>query len=229
MHVRMIRSTGLVFMLALGVAMSACSSTPAGSQAAAKVVPAMQAAAETATSVHVAGLVTQGRQTVTIDVSLAGNSIAGTLGAYGTSYYLLSLNGDSFVKLNAAFLQVEKAPASMCAKVCGKYVELPFGSAFAITGWLSLPQLVKDVFATKNMSDVAGSGCMFSPATVNGQSVLQCRQGESTLDVAAHGTPYLVYWSGPHGEHLAFSEWNSATLPPVPPASQVVSVGSLGA
>ncbi len=38
---------------------------------------------------------------------------------------MLSLNGASFVKVNAGFLKVEKAPASLCLTICGKYVELP--------------------------------------------------------------------------------------------------------
>ena len=78
-----------------------------------------------------------------------------------------------------------------------------------------------------NMSAGAASGCDFSPATVNGQSVLQCRQGPYSIDVAAHGKPYLVYFAGPHGEHLAFSDWNSVALPAAPPASQVISLNKL--
>jgi hypothetical protein len=47
------------------------------------------------------------------------------------------------------------------------------------------------------------------------------------IEVAAHGQPYLVYWSGPNGQHLAFSDWNSVTLPGAPAPSQVVSISDL--
>jgi hypothetical protein len=228
MTVRMLRGAGLVFVLAVGVAVSACSYPPPGSESAAQVVPEVQAASDRASSVHVAGSVTQGTQTTTMDVRIYGNSVAGTLGAYGTSFYVLSLDGISFVKLNAGFLRVENAPASLCAQICGRYVELPASSTSQIIGLLSMQQLVSQVFNYKNMSAAAGSGCIFSPTTRNGQSVLECRQGSYTLDVAAHGQPYLVYWSGPRGQHLTFSDWNSVTPPTPPPANQVISITALG-
>jgi hypothetical protein len=221
---RILRGAGLAIMLAVGLALSACSSRAPGSKTAAKLMPAAQSAAETATSVHVAGSVTEGSQAATMDVSFSGDSVAGSLGVNGESFDLLSLNGKTFIKLNAAFLKLAKAPAGVCAKICGKYVELPAASASQITGSLSMRQLVKQVFNNKNMSSAAASGCLFSPATLNGQPVLQCRQGPYTIDVAAHGKPYVVYFSGPHGEHIAFSHWNSVTLPAAPPASQVISL-----
>jgi hypothetical protein len=225
---RILRRAVLVIVLAAGLAVSACSYPPPGSESAAQVMPEVQAASETATSVHVAGSVRNGTQTTTMNVRIYGDSVAGTLGAYGTGFYVLSLNGASFVRLNAAFLSVENAPASLCAQICGRYVELPASSASQITGLLSMQQLISQVFNNKNMSTAAGSGCIFTPATLGGQAVLQCNQGSYTLDVAAHGKPYLLYWSGPHGQHLEFSEWNSVTLPTAPPASQVVSLSDLG-
>lgn len=227
MGLRAFRRAGFVSVLTVGLAVAACGS-PAGSQSAAKLVPEVQAAANTAGSVHVAGSLSQGKQTATIDVSIIGDSVAGYLGAYRTRFYVLSLNGQNFVKLNAAFLNVEKAPASLCATICGKFVELPSSSATQITNLLSMQSLVRQVFDTSTMSAVAASGCMFVPATRDGQSVLECRQGTNTLDVAAHGPPYLVYWNGQNGQHLVFTDWNSVVLPAVPPASQVVSLSSLG-
>jgi hypothetical protein len=224
---RILLGAGLAVALAVGV-VSACSSSAAGSKTAAQLVPEIQAAADAATSVHVSGSVLQGNQPTTIDVGINGDSVAGTLGAYGTTFYVLSLSGDSFVKLNAGFLKVENAPASLCATICGKYVELSASGAIQITALLSMQQLVKEVFNNANMSSAAASGCIFSPATRGGLAVLQCRQGGYTLDVAAHGKPYLVYWGGPHGQHLAFSDWNSVTLPTAPPASQVVSLTGIG-
>jgi len=214
-------------MLAIGLAVSACGS-PAGSRPAAQMVPAIQTAANTATSVHVAGSLSSGQQTTTIDVSLDGDSVAGYLGAYATRFYVLSLNGRNYVKLNSAFLSVEKAPASLCATICGKYVELPANSATQITNQVSMQLLVRQVFDTSTMTALATSGCDFSPMTRGGKAVLECRQGSSTLDVAAQGRPYLLYWSGPNGQHLSFSDWNSVVLPSLPPASQVVSLSELG-
>ena len=227
MGMRILQGAGLAMVLAVGMALPACGS-PAGSKTAAKLMPQVQTAAKTATSVHMAGSVTEGSQTATLDISFSGDSVAGRLGINGENFELLSLHGKTYIKLDAAFLKVAKAPAGVCAKICGKYVELPAADASQITGSLSMQQLVKQVFNNKNMSSAAASGCVFSPATLNGQPVLQCRQGPYTIDVAAHGKPYMVYFSGPHGEHIAFSDWNSVTLPSAPPASQVISLNNLG-
>jgi hypothetical protein len=191
-------------------------------------VPELQAAAVKASSVHVAGTLINNGQTTTLDFSIKGASVAGYLGVSGARFYVLSLNGQSYVKLNQAFLNIENAPASLCAQVCGKYVALPAASAQRITGLLSMQQLDQQIFLSRSMGLTAVSGCVFSPTTINGQSVLQCRQGNDTLDVAAHGRPYLLYWSGPNGQHLKFDDWNSVVLPPAPSPSQVVSASDLG-
>jgi hypothetical protein len=222
------RGAALAAVLAAGMAASGCGSSPAGSKTAAKLMPEVKAAATAAKSVHMAGSVNQGSQTATIDMSFSGSSVAGTVGLNGASFVLLSLNGNTYIKLDASFLRYAKAPASACVTICGKYVKLPAANASQITGSLSLKQLIKQVFSNKNMSSAAASGCVFSPATVNGQSVLQCRQGGYSVAVAAHGKPYLVYFTGPHGQHLAFSDWNAVAPPAAPPADQVISLSKLG-
>lgn len=226
MALRVVRSGVLAVALAAGLAASACSS--AGSQTAAKLMPQVQAAAKEATSVQMSGSVPDGAQTATFDVRFSGTSVAGTLGVNGHSFGVLEVNGVTYIKVNAAFLNAESAPASVCAKVCGKYVELAAGASGQITRFLSMQALETEVFSNKDISSAAGSGCVFSSATRDGTAVLECRQRGYTLDVAAHGKPYIVYFGGPHGEYIAFSAWNAIRPPTVPPSSQVVSVNSLG-
>jgi hypothetical protein len=225
MRWRVFRWAGLSTVLAAALAVSACGA-PAGSKPAAQIVPEMQNAANTATSMHVSGTLKSGSQTVTIDVSLKGVEVAGYLGAYGTRFYVLSLNGQSYVKLNAGYLNLEKAPASLCATICGKYVQLPALSGATIASVVTMQGLISQVIDSSDMKGLAGSGCTFSPATRGGQPVLECRQGSAAIDVAAQGQPYLVYLSG-NGQHLTFSHWNSVVLPAAPPASQVVSANAL--
>lgn len=216
----------LAIAVAAGLATAGCSS--ARSQTAAKLMPEVQAAALAASSVHMDGAVPEGTRTATFNVSFVGASVAGTLGVDGRTFEVLVLGGTTYVKVDAAFLTAENAPASVCAKVCGKYVELGPAAASQITGFLSLQALMTGVFSTKNMSAAAGNGCVFAPAKRNGQAVLECRRGAYTTDVAAQGKPYLVYFSGPHGEYFSFSEWNAVKPPSAPPASQVVSENVLG-
>ena len=226
MVLRVVRPGVFAVALAAGLAASACSS--GGGQTAAKLMPQVQAAARGATSVQMAGSVPDGKQTATFDVRFNGTSVAGTLGVNGHSFEVLVVNGVTYIKVDAAFLNAENAPASVCAKVCGKYVQLAASAAGQITRFLSMQALTTDVFSNKNMSSAAGSGCVFSPTTRNGTAVLECRQGGYTLDVAAHGKPYIVYFGGPNGEYIAFSAWNAVRPPAIPSASQVVSVNSLG-
>jgi hypothetical protein len=225
---RVFRCAAFAVVMAAGLAASGCGSPPAGSKTAAKLMPEVQALARGAKSVHITGSAIQGAQKVTIDVSFKGTSAAGTVGSNGASFYLMLLNGNAFIKLNAAFLKEAKLPASTCATACGKYVQLPAASISQLTGAFTMHALVNQTFSNKNIDSAAASGCVFSPATLNGQSVLQCHQGGYTIDVAAHGNPYIVLITGPNGEHIAFSDWNSVTLPPLPPASQVINLSKLG-
>jgi hypothetical protein len=222
------RGAALAAVLAAGLAVAGCGSSPAGGQGSAKLMPEMEAAARTASSVHMAGFVVHGTRTATIDLSFTVDSVAGTVGLNGATVDLLSLNGKTYVKLDAAFLKSVKAPASACVTICGKYVELAAASASQLTGSLSLRQFQQQLFSRKAMNSLAPIDCVFVPATVNGQAVRQCRHGAMTIDVVAHGKPYPVYVTGPHGEHVTFSDWNAVTLPAAPPASQVISLSSLG-
>ena len=225
MGLRLLRASALAIALGTGLATAACS--PAGSQTAAKLMPAVQAAVNSAASVHMAGSVTQGKATAAFDVSFSGTSVAGTVGVNGLSFGVLVVGGATYAKVNAALLYAQNDPASVCTKVCGKYVELPASTASQITTSFSLQALTTTVLNSNNLSATGNSSCVFSPAKRNGQAVLECRHGAYALDVAAHGKPYVVYWSGPHGEHIAFSEWNAVPPPTTPPASQVVSLNSL--
>lgn len=230
MSSRVLRKAAAASLLAVGLAVAGCgSSSPSGSKTAAQIMPEVQAAVKAAKSVHMAGSAIQGSQKLAMNLSFSGSSdVAGTIGVNGASFGLLSMGGKTYIKLDASFLKYAKAPLSACATICGKYVELPASTASQITGSLSLRGLAQQAFGSKIVASAKGSGSVFSPATVNGQSVLQCRQGGYTLDVAAHGTPYPVLFTGPHGENIAFSGWNSTTLPSPPPASDIISLGSLG-
>jgi hypothetical protein len=215
-------------VLTAALAASGCgSSHPAGSQTAAKLMPQVEALAQHAHSVHIVGTVHHNSQTVTVNLSFSGNYTAGTVHVADASVTLLSLSAGAFVKVTASFLKLAKLPTSNCAKICGKYVELPASAVSQLTGSFTLHSFVSQAFSKKNNNLAVNSGCVFTPAQVNGISVLQCREGGVTVDVAAHGKPYLLYITG-HGDNIAFSDWNSVVMPTPPPASKVINAGQLG-
>jgi hypothetical protein len=228
MTLRVFRTSVLAVVLTAGLALAACSSTPAGSQSAAKVIPDIVAAADAATSVHIAGSGPDGSQTAVLNMNFSGTSLFGTVGVNGKILYILSVDGKTYIKIDPGFLQVANAPASACAKYCGKYVEFPAATASQITGSLSLHQILTQAFSNKNTTAAEQSGDVFSPATLNGRRVLQVKQGGYVFDVAAHGKPYPVYLTGPHGENLSFSDWDTVTPPAAPAPSQVISIPNLG-
>lgn len=62
--------------------------------------------------------------------------------------------------------------------------------------------------------------------TVNSEPAWQIKSGLGTVYVAAHGTPYLLQVTK-SSDRIAFTQWNSVTIPPPPPASQVIDPSQL--
>jgi len=202
-------------------------SSSSGSVPAGQVMSSVRTSVGRAHSVHMSGSVTQSGQKLTVDLSFDGNNVYGTISEGGASFVLLSLNGTTYIKLNSSFLKFSKAPAQTCAIICGRYLELPTASATQITGQLSMSQLADQAFSGAIAAKAKQTSAVFVPATVNGQQVLQARQGSYSLDVTDNAARYPVLFTGPDGESIAFSDWNSVTMPPPPPAKDVVNVSQL--
>lgn len=238
---RLYRAAALPAALAAAGLIAACggsspssssSSSPAASPSptaisAAQILPKMKAAVNAAQSVHMSGSATSGSQHVTFDVSFFGKSgVDGSVGVNGATFIVLSVAGKTYIKVNAAFLKAAGAPASACAKVCGKYVEVPAAQARQLTGSFTLGSLAKQAFA-KLPGKVSSASVMFTPATVGGQQVLQFSQGGNTIAVAGTGTPYPLLIKDTSGDNIQFSQWNSVTTPSAPPASEIIQPGQL--
>lgn len=215
-------------VLTVGALAGCGSSAPSSSESAGQVMSALHASVKTATSVHMTGAVTQGTEKLSLDISFEGSNLYGTIGENGQSFVVLALNGKTYIKLDAAFLKLSGAPASTCTAICGKYVQLPASDASQITGQFTLPNMANAMFSSSVAAKAKKSGDKFTPATVDGQQVLQFRQGNNALDVAnIGGTMYPVLFIGPDGDRITFSNWNSVTLPGAPPASEVVNLSKL--
>lgn len=213
-----------------GLAAVACSSSgsPSSSRQASVILPAVRSAIKSAKSVHMTGSVTSGSEAITIDLSFVGaDGLSGIMTVNGASLGLLTVGGQTYIKINSSFLTLAKAPTSVCKVVCGKYVQLPTSDAQSITGELSMTGLINGLF-DKLPSSAKASSVHFVPATYQGQPVLALRHAGFTLDVAAKGKPYPLAITGTNGEYLDFSDWNSAALPAAPPSSQLVNLSQLG-
>jgi len=225
---------GLVLAIAMLVAgaMAACDSTSspgaaARSEPAGQVIANVRRAVAGARSVHLTGQEKRGTTLVTLDVSFSGDEVAGSVGENGTTYDVLALGSNVYVKVDPSILQLGQLPASLCAHFCGHYVELPASTVEKVTGNVSMSSVTAQAFSGALASAAKKPGAKFEPATVAGTSVLEYRSNGYTLAVASTGPAYPVLYTGPDGSHMTFSDWNSVRLPGPPPASQVVSLSQL--
>jgi hypothetical protein len=198
---------------------------PPGSRTGAQVLPAMQSAMDSATSVQLDGSAVEQSQKVSFDLSFVGNSdMSGSFSVGGVSLTIEVVSGKTYVKVDQGFLKIANLPASDCAAICGKYVLVPAAEARQLTGTINLAHLRKDVFSKAPSADGPDASDQFVPATFHGQQVLTTNSGGVTIDIARSGPPYpLLVWQS-DSEHFTFSDWNS--VPPLtpPPASEVITV-----
>jgi hypothetical protein len=219
-------------VLAVAVLATACGggsspSTAPRAKTAAEVLPAMQKAVKTATSVHMVGSAVSGGQKITFDMSFYGKAeMSGTFGEGGGSVLLMVVGRNTYFKLDAGFLKMSKLPAAECSLICGKYLEEP-GTANQVTGDMSMTSLSSQLFGELPASVTKDKSKLFVPAKLGGQSVLQFRGGGYTIDVAASGTPYPVMVADSSGDNVTFSEWNSVQPSSAPPAGAVVNLSQL--
>jgi len=220
-------AAGLLAAACGGASSPAAPTSPkptANPDTAAKIVPAMQAAVASASSVHIAGTVLDGSQHATIDMSFVGGDVSGTLSEGSQSYTLLVVSGKAYFKVDQAFLQSANPPASDCSSMCGKYVAVPGAQLSQLTGSLSMSSITQQFVKSLPSSVSHDTADLFVPATLNGQPVLQFTQSPYTIDVAATGAPYLLYAADASQGTLTFSQWNS--VPPLtpPPAGDVITL-----
>jgi hypothetical protein len=216
---------GLVpLALAAGVLVAGCgsSSPSSGAEPASSVIPAMEAAVDHATSVHMTGRVRADGTKIGVDIKFHGSRLAGAMDEGGAAFEVIVLPGKSYLRVDSAFLSRLGAPATVCAAICGKYFLLPSSDAQSITGALGMTRLTRDLFA-KIPKSARQSGVEFVSATYDGQRVLRVHKGGFTLDVAAAGTPYPLAILAPHGQYLKFSDWNNVAAPAGPTKSEVVT------
>ncbi len=222
----LIPAAALAAVLAAGCGGSSAPSKPS-KPSTATLVAGMKTATQHATSVRMTGTVTHGTQRLHLDMSMTrSGEMAGQLAAGPASFTVLATGGRTYIKVTAGFLKYIKAPSGTCAIMCNKYLLASGSFKNGLTGSLNWPSLVEGT--TKGAS--AGKLTNTGQVTVNGQPAWALKAPDgSTGYIAAHGTPYLLRLVAPRGEtgRIDFSEWNHATIPPPPPASQVIDLSQL--
>jgi hypothetical protein len=203
------------------------SSSPTG-ESMSQILPAMQSAVDSAQSVHVAGTSAEGSQTYSVDMSLfAPGDASGSVTYQGKTLTLVVADGNVYIQINTDFMEFTDITPPDCGTLCGKYVEVPASETSQFTGSLSMARLFKGAFSSIPSDARHSTAAIFVPTTYNAQPALKASFAGVTLVVAQGAKAYPLLVSDAKYGNLVYSEWNS--VPPIapPPASDVVSLGSL--
>jgi hypothetical protein len=206
--------------------MASGASGPAG-RSVGQLVAQRKAAVRDADSTHLAGQVTGSGQATALDLSvLRAGGLAGSITQHGVPLELIGAGGKVYIKATPAFLHELRAPAAVCAVMCGKYVQMSGTAGRQLDGSLNMTSLTRAFITGLPRMTRAGT------ATVAGQQAVVLHGADgSILDVAAHGTPYPLRVISPprHHETLTFSQWDRVGTPAAPPASKVINLSQLKA
>lgn len=197
------------------------SATPAPSSLGTSMLTAIRQAS----SVHLSAVVSQGSQHITLDLSMSKTGgAAGTVAMGAAPFSILTTGGKTYLKLSASSLEFMHLPTSVCATFCTKWLLVPSGEAKSMDfSWASF-------VGSLSHGNPGQGGTVTGAATVKGQRawVLKANDG-SRIYVAASGPAYPLRVVAPGTQgHLDFTQWNSVTIPPPPPASKVVDISKLG-
>ena len=192
-----------------------------------QLVTQMKTAVQKADSAHLDGRVTSGGQATVLDLSvLRAGGLDGSITEHGVPLKLIGTSGKVYIKATPAFLRELRAPSGVCSLMCGKYVQMSGAAGSQLDGSLNMTTLTRAFITGLPKMTRAGTTMVAGQQAV----VLHGADG-STLDVAAHGTPYPLRVISPPGHHetLTFSQWNRVSIPAVPPASKVINLSQLKA
>jgi hypothetical protein len=244
-----VRVSVQVFAVAALVSMAGCgssgSSTPAASTPAASASAAVSptpaslgkapaaktlflranAAVSRATSARIAGSLAHGGSTVSFNLAItkSGDSY-GTVALGAGQLTVLNTGGKSFVKVSKALLKQMRLPSVACTLMCGKWLKMTPADARSILGDFSWASMIGSTSQTPPGIKVQGS------ATVNGVPAwVLTSSAAGTIYLAARGQPYPLRVVAPgHAGRVDYTDWDTVTIPPPPPASDVVDLSQLG-
>jgi len=185
-----------------------------------KEFPAVKAAALAATSVRMSGSVVQDGKALSLDMAFVKpSSAAGSVSQAGTSYTIVVTPAQDYIQISKEFLKAGSLPASLCARACGKYLEISSSSAAAFSG-LSMGSMVSSEMSKDE------AGIKLTAGQYRGQPAWTGSGGGETFYISKGSTPYLLSVSK-NGQTVSFTGWDSTTIAP-PPAGEMLTTAQLG-
>jgi hypothetical protein len=198
----------LVALTIAGCGSSSSSGNGISSKSPTEILAASKAAADSASSVHVAGTLASNGTPITLNLSLAsGHGGRGQISEGSLSFELIVVGDTIYIKGSPAFYS-HFGGAAAAQLFQGKWLKAPIsggelGSLAALTNFGKL----LDQTLSSHGTLVKGA-----TSTVAGQPVIELRDTSrnGSLFVATSGQPYPVeiVKHGSETGHIAFSAWN---------------------
>lgn len=173
-----------------------------------KIHAKARTAAEAADAVHLHGTVAAGGNTYTLDMRLKPDGGTGSVAAEGTTFRLLRVNEQLFLKADAGFWSHDGGDAAAAEKLAGKYVKVPQGDPVykKFSGFTDKEALFGGLLTLHG--EVATDG-RHEQAGVRTIRVTGDQGAGGSLDVSLEGTPYpLRLVRADSAGTLSFSDWN---------------------
>jgi hypothetical protein len=193
---------------------SSTQSSGEATKSAEQVVKDAQKAAESASSVHVAGVIAQSGKQAALDLTLVRDKGAsGSVTFQGKKFQLIVIGSTAYLKAGASFWKHYPGPSGVAQVLQNKWLKFDaknsqFGGLTNLTNEGRFFNLLNSHGTLENQGET----------TYKGQSVVAIHDAtkNATLYVAASGTPYpaaIVKTNDPTAGTVTFDQWNqTATL-----------------
>jgi hypothetical protein len=207
----------IVLAAIAAVAISACGgsggSSSSGNGVASKspdqILSAAVGAARNAQSVHVAGTVHNGGQTIAIDLSItSAHGTSGSIAEGNASFKLIEAGGAFYIQPNARFLNEFTHSSAAVQLLRGKWLKgSPSDPSFQ-----SFAQLTSIKSLMGSLTQNHGTLSKGSTTTINGAKAIALHSSKGgTMYVATTGKPYPLQVSKGSGStvgKVTFTDWN---------------------
>jgi hypothetical protein len=203
---------------------AASSPAPFADRSAADILKASQTAALAQKSVHMVGTVTQGADTLTMDLRLEKDGAAtGTLDLAGAMLQIVSTGTAVYVKGDKAYWTSE-AGAGAAELIGDSWVSATKSSDMA-----QFKDLIDYATALGGVLDPTGTVTKGRTSTIDGVDVVGVKDGKAgTLWVATSGEPLPVLIDGGTQGRVTFTEWGQKVVVTVPDPADVLDSSKLG-
>jgi hypothetical protein len=182
----------------------------------ARLLRQINAAVATASSVHISAARLPGDSRFGVNLSVTrSDDMSGNIIYKRQPLTVLVTRGHGYLMVNSVSLQVFGLPSGVCSVACGEYAAVPVQRLVGGISWHSL-------VGTSSSLPTAQLHYLRT-VMVNGEPAWEMRGPRgAVIYVAARGAPYPLRVMDKGKVVADLTHWNSATVPPLPPGTQVI-------